>query len=207
MPGSAHFNPSAVRGVRTSTGDTLLADKTVLCAGAWSREIAAQTGLDLQIRPAAVPMAAFARRTETHATVLDAPAGIAFRPESSDATLAWRVGPATEEPMASPEATAPDLDGATAVELAERVAGRMPVSGGTDFLGSITAMVDLSPDGLPLIGPTFVPGLWVCAGWSGMGFECVTGATDALALWLRMGRRPPELAPYSPSRELGSPVT
>lgn len=203
MPGSPHFNPAAVRGVRVASGETLLAEKTVLCAGAWSRVLAAEAGLDLQVRPAAVPMAALARRTTSHLTVVDAGLGICFRPEADSATLVWRRD--EDVPLESPDAELPELDGESAVSLSERLAERMPVSEGTELLGSITGLLDITRDGLPLIGPTFVPGLWVNCGWSGMGFESATAAADSLATWLRVGRRPPDLAPFSPSRELGAP--
>lgn len=206
MPGSPHFNPAAVRGVKLDTGDTLLAEKTVLCAGVWSRPVAAESGLDLQVRPAALPMAAIARRTETHLSVVDASLGIAFRPEADTSTLLWRRGQEAQEPLESPDSQLPELSGDAAVELHERLEQRMPVAGGTELQGSLTSLLDVSPDGLPLIGPTFVPGLWVNCGWSGTGFESATAAADSLATWLRVGRRPPELAPFSPSRELGAPT-
>jgi sarcosine oxidase subunit beta len=194
---------STVAGAMLEDGAVVRARDTVLCAGAWSAELAREVEIRLPVRPTAVKLAYFARSVDAHLTVIDAPGGIYLRTMDSGATLVGRRT-WTDEPLSGPDAELPDL-GATFVDDARRrLAHRLPSASGAAFLGGRTGMLDMTPDGLPLVGTTEVAGLWSCCGWSGTGFKTAPAVGEALAGWLAGGERPAELARFAPDRDLAT---
>jgi sarcosine oxidase subunit beta len=61
-------------------------------------------------------------------------------------------------------------------------------------------MLDMTPDGLPLVGPSERAGLWLCCGWSGTGFKTGPAIGAALAPWIAGGQAPAALASLHPAR-------
>lgn len=190
-----------VAGVAVDHGRTLVAGTTVLCAGAHSAALAATAGTDLPVRPTAVKLAFVERRVAAHLTVIDAPGGIYFRPDAGATTLVGRRT-WTDEPLDGPDAPLPDVDDAFCDDARERLAARLPSATGARVAGSRAGMLDMTADGLPLVGPSELPGLWLNCGWSGTGFKTGPAVGEALAAWLASGKRPSELAAFSPSRPL-----
>ncbi len=183
----------------------LEAAQVVLCSGAWSPVLAAGVGLDLPIRPTAVKLAFVERTGPVHLTVIDAPGGIYLRPDPSGATLVGRRT-WTDEPLAGPDASLPEVDDAFLAEAAARLARRLPAAAGAKVVGSRAGMLDMTPDGLPLVGPALladgagVSGLWLCCGWSGTGFKTGPPVGEALAEWLDTGATALDLSSYAPDR-------
>jgi len=174
---------------------TVAAGAVVLCSGAWSAGLAAGAGLHLPIRPTAVKLAFAERRVATHLTVIDAPNRIYLRPDGANATLVGRRT-WTDEPLDSPDAALPEVGDAFLRESVERLALRLPSARGARTAGSRAGMLDMTPDGLPYVGPVpadpvsgrpAVPGLWLCCGWSGTGFKTGPAVGDALAGWIATG--------------------
>jgi sarcosine oxidase subunit beta len=64
----------------------------------------------------------------------------------------------------------------------------------------------MTPDGLPLVGPTVADGLWLCCGWSGTGFKTGPAVGEALAGWLASGVMDPDLAGFGPDRDMVTPA-
>lgn len=188
-------------GVGLADGSVLRADRTVLCAGAASARLAATVGLALPIRPTAVKLAILGRRVASHATLIDAPNGIYLRPDGTDGTLVGRRT-WTDEPLEDADAPLPEVDAAFVADARERLARRLPSSVGAPLLGARAGLLDMTPDGLALVGPTPVEGLWLCCGWSGTGFKTAPAVGAALAAWLRSGDRPAVLAGFDPAREM-----
>lgn len=192
-------------GVLLADGTLLRADQVVLCAGAASRALAATVGLDLPIRPTAVKLAFFRRAVPTHLAVIDAPNGTYLRPDGDGATLAGRRT-WTDEPLADHTTPLPDVDDGFVAETRERLARRVPSAHGAPVVATRAGQLDMTPDGLPLVGPTAVDGLWLCCGWSGTGFKTGPSVGEQLAAWLTTGARPAELAGFAPDRELRVPA-
>jgi sarcosine oxidase subunit beta len=188
-----------VAGAVLDSGATVVAAQTVLCAGAWSAPLARVAGLDLPIRPTAVKLAFVARAAPQHLTVIDAPGGIYFRPDGEDATLVGRRT-WTDEPMDSPDAALPEIDTAFAADARDRLAARLPSATGATIIGGRAGMLDMTPDGLPLVGPSAAGGLWLCCGWSGTGFKTGPAVGEVLAGWLAGDSMAPELAAFAPGR-------
>jgi sarcosine oxidase, subunit beta len=190
-----------VAGAVLATGATVVAAHTVLCTGAWSPALAAPAGVELPVRPTAVKLAFVRRAVATHLTVIDAPGGIYFRPDADRATLVGRRT-WTDEQLDGPDAPLPEVDPAFAADARDRLARRLPSATGAGVIGGRAGMLDMTPDGLPLVGPSGVRGLWLCCGWSGTGFKTGPSVGEALAGWIAGAPRPAELAAFAPDRDL-----
>lgn len=189
----------SVAGVVLANGTTLVAPATVLCSGAWSRDLALGAGVDLPIRPTAVKLAFARRAVAAHLTVIDAANGIYFRPDAAGTTLVGRRT-WTDEPLSSPDAPLPAVDAAFTTDARDRLARRLPSAAGAAVAGSRAGMLDMTADGLPYVGPAGASGLWLCCGWSGTGFKTGPSAGAALAAWIATGQAPPELGAYGVTR-------
>jgi sarcosine oxidase subunit beta len=190
-----------VGGALSVQGEPIAAARTVLCAGAWSTDLAGPVGLELPIRPTAVKLAILERRVPMHLTVIDAPGGIYFRPFGGHATLVGRRT-WTDEPLAGAGSPLPVVDAAFVADAAARLAHRVPSAAGAAVIGSRAGMLDMTPDGLPLVGPSAVDGLWLCCGWSGTGFKTAPAVGEALAAWLAGDPAADELLAFDPGREM-----
>jgi sarcosine oxidase subunit beta len=192
-----------VGGVVTERGESIAAARTVLCAGAWSTELVRPLGLELPIRPTAVKLAFFERRVPMHLTVIDAPGGIYLRPFGAHATLVGRRT-WTDEPLASAAAALPEVDDAFVADAAARLTRRVPSAEGAATVGRRAGMLDMTPDGLPLVGPSALSGLWLCCGWSGTGFKTAPAVGEDLAAWLAGDPPSSEILSFDPARPLHS---
>jgi sarcosine oxidase subunit beta len=191
----------AVVGARLADGRAIEAATTVLCAGAWSAPLAAGAGLDLPIRPTAVKLAFISRSVSTHLTIIDAPNGIYLRPDGATGTLVGRRT-WTDEPLDGPDAELPVVDKAFLDDAHERLVRRLPSARGERVLASRAGMLDMTPDGLPLVGPSACRGLWLCCGWSGAGFKTGPAVGAALAPWIAGAPAPIRLASLHPERDI-----
>jgi sarcosine oxidase subunit beta len=188
-----------VAGVVLKSGATLVAGATVLCAGAWSASLAAAAGVSLPIRPTAVKLAFVRRAVDAHLTVIDAANGTYFRTHPDGTTLVGRRT-WTDEPLASPDAALPDVDAEFAADARDRLARRLPSAMGAGVVGGRAGMLDMTPDGLPFVGPSGASGLWLCCGWSGTGFKTGPSVGASLAGWIAGGEPPAELAAFGVDR-------
>lgn len=190
----------------------LVAEDVALCSGAWSPALAETAGVVLPIRPTAVKLAFVERTVSTHLTVIDAPGGIYLRPDGEAATLVGRRT-WTDEPLEGPDAELPEVDGDFLRESAQRLAHRLPSAAGARVMGSRAGMLDMTPDGLPLVGPVpetghgpAVPGLWLCCGWSGTGFKTGPAVGEALGNWIASGTADAAFGAYSLARDFAVPA-
>ena len=192
-----------LRGVRTDA-DTLEAKTVVLAAGAWSVPLATSVGLDLPIRPAWVRVAIFERPYElpTHLTIIDTTEGFYARPAAEHATL---VGSRDSlEWTSDPDAPTPEPEGAFVAEVLRRLALRLPALAGAPYRSGRSGILDMTPDGRPLLGPAGPDGLYLAAGWSGTGFKKAPAVGAEVARWISDGTpKRPGLEAYNLSRFAG----
>ena len=185
-----------VRGVYTDDG-IMEARTVVLAAGAWSVPIAGSVGLELPIRPARVRVALFERpySLPTHLTLIDTVEGFYARPAAERATLVgsrssleWLDGP--DEPDAVPDTAF--------IEAASRMVGwRIPDLEGAPYRSGRSGVLDVTPDGRPILGPEGPDGLFLAAGWSGTGFKKAPAIGAEVARWVVDGApERPELQNY-----------
>ncbi|MFN2384997.1 MAG: glycine oxidase ThiO [Thermoanaerobaculia bacterium] len=179
------------RGAQTPAGP-LEADAVVDAAGAWAGLLG---GLpwELPVRPVRGQIVAL--RTENCPPAVVQSEEVYLVPRSDGKLLA---GATVEEAGFRKEVTAEGVAGLLAAAL--RLS---PNLGGAAFDGAWAGLRPGSPDGLPLLGESGVPGLWLATGHFRNGVLLAPWTARALAD--RMAGSPvSELAPFSPDR-LASP--
>jgi sarcosine oxidase subunit beta len=141
-----------IQGVQTDEGP-LEAEAVVLAAGAWSVPLADSLGLGLPIRPARARVALFERPYElpTHLTLIDTTEGFYARPAAEHATL---VGSRDSlEWLQSPDEPTPEPDGAFVEKASRRLGRRIPVLADAPHRSGRSGILDMTPDGRPVLGP------------------------------------------------------
>ena len=175
-----------IRGVR-AVGGTLEADIVLLAAGAWSVPLAESVGLSLPIRPARVGVALFDRPYElpTHLTVIDTTEGFYARPAAENATL---VGSRDSlEWLRSPDEPTPEPATGFVRDVARRLGRRFPALEGARYRSGRSGVLDMTPDGRPILGPEGPEGLYLAVGWSGTGFKKAPAVGAEVARWISEG--------------------
>ena len=173
-------------GVETGN-DSLDAPVVVLAAGAWSVPLAVGVGLELPLGPARAQVSLFERpyTLATHLTLIDSVLGFYARPAAEHATLVGlrdRFSPLDDPDEWDPEPD-PDLPGAAADLLGHRV----PSLRGAPYRSGRAGILDMTPDGRPILGPEGPEGLYLAVGWSGTGFKKAPAVGAELATWILEG--------------------
>jgi sarcosine oxidase subunit beta len=189
-----------IRGVQTEDGP-VESDAVVLAAGAWSVPLAEGVGLDLPIQPARVRVALFERpyALPTHLTLIDTTEGFYARPAAEQTTL---VGSRDSlEWLDNPDAPTPEPDGAFITEALRKLMLRLPALADAPYRSGRSGILDMTPDGRPLLGPAGPEGLYLAVGWSGTGFKKAPAVGAELARWVSDGAPGrPELEGYDLAR-------
>lgn len=183
---SLRLRGDRLAGVETPEGP-IEAGVVVLAAGAWSAPLAASAGVELPISPARVQAAVFDRpyTLTRHLTIIDSVLGFYARPAAEQATLAglrdrfewledagrWRRDPDPDFPE----------------EAGALVGERIPALKGAPYRSGRAGVLDMTPDGRPLLGPAGPDGLYLAAGWSGTGFKKAPAIGNELARWIHDG--------------------
>ena len=174
-------------GIETEEGP-LEAEKVVLCCGAWSVELAAGVGLDLPVKPARIQLALFERppALPTHPAFIDSVNEISGRPTADRSTL---VGMRLSELewIEDPDRLRPEVDRGFAERAARRLGSRIPALEDAPFRSGWAGVVDMTPDGRPVLGPEGPEGLFLSVGWSGTGFKKAPAVGAELARWVDEG--------------------
>jgi sarcosine oxidase, subunit beta len=189
-----------IRGVQTDEG-SLEAEAVVLAAGAWSVPLAGSAGLRLPIRPGKVRVALFERpdHLPTHLTLIDTTEGFYARPAAERATL---VGSRDSlEWLQSPDESTPGPDSAFVEEASRRIGRRIPALVDAPYRSGRSGILDMTPDGRPILGPAGPEGLFLAVGWSGTGFKKAPAVGAEVARWVSAGApKRPELGSYDLTR-------
>lgn len=179
-----------VRGVATSAGQ-IAASRVVLAAGMHAPELLAPLGLGLPLVPKIVTVV----QTEPVPRCLDQVFGVANADCAGRQEIEGRlrvttgigdwphdVGAWSEERLMPP---AGDL-----ARLIARVSAILPVLAETRIARIWGGLIDLTPDGLPVLdAPVEIAGLVAAAGFSGHGFG-IGPVSGGLAADLALGRTP-----------------
>jgi sarcosine oxidase subunit beta len=189
-----------IQGVQTEEGP-LPSDAVVLAAGARSVPLAADVGLDLPIQPAMVQVALFERPYElpAHLTLIDTTQGFYARPAAEHATL---VGSRDSlEWTDDPDAPIPEPGATFIAQASRKLAQRLPLFAGAPYRSGRSGILDMTPDGRPVLGPAGPEGLYLATGWSGTGFKKAPAVGAELARWVSDGApERPELKSYQLNR-------
>jgi sarcosine oxidase subunit beta len=165
------INGDRIRGVATDQGE-IQAPVVIAATGQWSKPLFARVNVDLPIQ------------TEYHEVcILKNPEGmksggcacidstfcVYFRSEGLDKTL---VGSFTGERGTDPENFPQRASEESLAAIADGACKRIPCLQHAELVRGITGVYDLTPDYRPLLGEVpEVRGLYVVAGFSGMGFK------------------------------------
>jgi sarcosine oxidase subunit beta len=175
-----------IRSVVTSKGE-ISTRAVVVATGPWSPRIGRMVGIELPIEPKRVESCFFLRPWDFRGvipTVHNMAKGHMFRGEGEDIMIAFDI-----EAFLSPERLVKDPDkfsediGEPIVKmwLAE-IPQLFPSLKRTSYRGGHASLYDCSPDESPILGKVpEVEGLYLCCGWSGIGFQQSMATGEVLA--------------------------
>ncbi len=160
-----------VRGVATDHGE-IAAPIVVAATGPWSRPLLQHAGYDLPIETEYHEVAMLKNAPGMKGggcACIDSVTATYFRPDGQDKFLIGDFyGKRGVDPDHFPQRASDDgLE-----EIIERTCRRVPKLENAEVIRGVTGIYDMTPDCRPLLGE--IPGargLYVCAGFSGMGFK------------------------------------
>jgi sarcosine oxidase subunit beta len=175
-------------GVELASGERITSGAVVVAAGFWSRNLLTPLGIDLPVRAQreAILLIEAGADGPSPERVRDLPvfsdlADLQYvRPERSGQLL---VG---NSDHSDPEWADPDdysnraSDGFLAAAL-PKVAHRFPGLGDARLASSYAGCYDVTPDYNPVMSAATIPGLFVCAGFSGHGFKISPAVGELMA--------------------------
>ncbi len=132
--------------------------------------------------------------------MIDAVNEISTRPTADRCTM---VGMRLSELewVADPDDYSQEVDEHFAAQASERIGKRIPALQGAPRRNGWAGVLDMTPDGRPVLGPEGPEGLYLCTGWSGKGFKKGPAVGAELARWVVEGKPSrEELRDYSLER-------
>ena len=160
-----------VRGVVTDQG--AISSPTVISAtGPWTRPLFQQAGCDLPIDCEYHQVAILRNAPGMKGggcACIDSVTATYFRSDAHDKFLVGDFyGKRPVDPDDFPQRASDD----SLEEILERVCRRVPKLAAAEVMRGVTGVYDMTPDSRPLLGEiSGIGGLYVCAGFSGMGFK------------------------------------
>lgn len=160
-----------VRGVVTDQG-TIAAPIVISATGPWTRTLFQRAGCDLPIECEYHQVAILRNAPGMRGggcACIDSVTATYFRSDAHDRFVVGDFyGKRPVDPDDFPQrATDESLE-----EIIERACRRVPKLEGAEVMRGVTGVYDMTPDSRPLLGEIpEIGGLYVCAGFSGMGFK------------------------------------
>ena len=160
-----------VRGVLTNQGE-IHAPVVIVATGPWTRPLVRKAGFDLPIETEYHQVAILKIAPEMRGggcACIDSVTATYFRCDGSEKFLAGDFyGKRPVDPDNFPQrATETELE-----EIIDRASRRVPKLENAEVMRGVTGVYDMTPDSRPLLGAVQgCEGLYLCAGFSGMGFK------------------------------------
>jgi sarcosine oxidase, subunit beta len=159
------------RGVTTDRG-TISAPIIVSATGPWTRPLFEKAGCDLPIECEFHQVAILRNAREMRGggcACIDSVTATYFRSDAHDKFL---VGDFYGKRPVDPDNFPQRASDESLAEIIERTCRRIPKLAGAEVMRGVTGVYDMTPDSRPLLGEIpGITGLYVCAGFSGMGFK------------------------------------
>jgi glycine/D-amino acid oxidase-like deaminating enzyme len=97
-------------------------------------------------------------------------------------TRVEQLGLANAEEIESPDGWTPEQSDEFGGWAHEAISGRLPIYRDQEDLGTHSAWLTVSPDGVPVVGPVdSMPGLYIMTGFSGRDFHLAPSIGEGLA--------------------------
>jgi sarcosine oxidase, subunit beta len=190
-----------VRGVVTDHG-TILSPTVISAIGPWTQPLFRQAGCDLPIvceyHQVAILRNAPGMKGGGCACI-DSVTATYFRSDAHDKFL---VGDFYGKRPIDPDDFPQSASAESLEEIIERACGRVPKLAGAEVMRGVTGVYDMTPDSRPLLGEIpGIGGLYVCTGFSGMGFK-ISPAIGLVMSELVLDRegRSVDISQFHPSR-------
>jgi glycine/D-amino acid oxidase-like deaminating enzyme len=170
-----------VTGVALASGEEVASDTVIVAAGPWSPALVAPLGVDLPIltQREQVMIVDPGRSLGPVPVVSDLVSLQYLRPEQHHLLLGNSDHHAPE--WSDPDRYVNTLDDDHAETAIEKFVHRFPTLGDAGLSSAYAGCYDVTPDYNPVIGPAPLPGLFLCAGFSGHGFKISPAVGDLMA--------------------------
>jgi sarcosine oxidase, subunit beta len=190
-----------VRGVTTDQG-AIAAPIVVAATGPWSRLLFQQVGCDLPIESEYHEVAILKKAAGMKGggcACIDSVTATYFRPDGQDKFL---IGDFYGKRGADPDNFPQRASDEGLEKIIERTCRRVPKLENADVIRGVTGVYDMTPDCRPLLGEIrSIQGLYICAGFSGMGFKISPAIGLVMSELLMDGcGRTVDISAFRPSR-------
>jgi sarcosine oxidase subunit beta len=160
-----------VRGVKTDHGE-VAAPVVIAATGPWTLPLFQRIGIDLPIETEYHQVAILRNAPGMKGggcACIDSVSATYFRSDAHDKFL---IGDFYGQRGADPDNFPQRASDDGLEEIIERASRRVPKLENAEVMRGVTGVYDMTPDSRPLLGEiSGVAGLYVCAGFSGMGFK------------------------------------
>jgi glycine/D-amino acid oxidase-like deaminating enzyme len=198
-----------VAAVETSRGERIETRVVVNAAGLWSPAVARLAGVDLPIVIGRHPVFVIERDAAfgaPHPVFLDLAGGSYVRPESGGLTLTGSLtDDETRHPM-DPELLGAEVGHDEAVDVLERTGRALPRLAEARYRRGWAGAFDITPDWMPILDESPVPGFWIAAGMSGHGFKLAPAIGETMAALIGGATPPVNPEPFRLGRFRGRAV-
>jgi sarcosine oxidase subunit beta len=168
---SLRIERERVLGITTGDGE-IAAPVVVVATGPWTRPVLQQAGLDLPIETEYHQVAILKNAPDMKGggcACIDSVTATYFRSDAHDKFL---IGDFYGQRGADPDNFPQRASDHELEEIIDRASRRVPKLENAEVMRGVTGVYDMTPDSRPLLGEfPGVGGLFVCAGFSGMGFK------------------------------------
>jgi len=196
-----------IRGMQTDHGE-IHAPIVIAATGPWTRPLFQSTGFDPPIETE-FHQVAILKNTPTMkpgAACIDSVTATYSRSDGSDKFL---VGDFYGKRPIDPDNFSQRPSDIDLEEIIDRAARRLPKLAGAEVMRGVTGVYDVTPDSRPLLG--YVPqveGLYLCAGFSGMGFKLSPAIGLVMSELIIDGNaKTVDITPFRPNRfQEGQPI-
>jgi sarcosine oxidase subunit beta len=197
-----------VRGINTDHG-AIAAPIVIAATGPWTRPLFQKIGGDLPIETEYHQVAILRNAQDMKGggcACIDSVSATYFRSDAHDKFLIGDFyGQSGSDPDNFPQRASDDgLE-----EIIERASRRVPKLENAEVMRGVTGVYDMTPDSRPLLGEiSGVVGLYVCAGFSGMGFKISPAIGLVMSELLLDGRgKTVDISSFCPGRfAAGRPI-
>ncbi|MBZ5689550.1 MAG: FAD-binding oxidoreductase [Acidobacteriia bacterium] len=196
-----HVNDDRVRSVVTDQG-AISSPIVIAATGPWTRPLMQQVGYDVPIECEYHQVAILRNAPGMRGggcACIDSVTATYFRSDAHDKFL---VGDFYGKRPVDPDNFPQRASDESLEEIIERACRRVPKLEGSEVMRGVTGVYDMTPDSRPLLGEIpGIRGLFVCAGFSGMGFKISPAIGQVMSELVLDGKvRSVDINPFRPNR-------